>query len=165
HTIVLDASNGKTLFDFVRRFLRGAADVDGDGKAELFLSETHGVLAPAFGKIELVKLQPGSPSVKWSAQNAGWACADLPRLEPTWSTSASQGMREVLLARDAADKRPAFLVAQRDARAEAPFPTTVRAMRIAPNGELETVWQASGLVGDMQFVASSMDEKGGIGAS
>jgi tetratricopeptide (TPR) repeat protein len=98
HALVLNASNGQTLADFPRRFVQGTADLKADGHAHLFLIETDGALVPAFGTIELAGWQGGRPTVEWSQTNAAWACADLPRMGPTWSTTAAQGMRHVLLA-------------------------------------------------------------------
>src|SRR5205085_6538811 len=60
--------------------------------------------------------------------------------------------------------RPAFLVAQRKAHAEAPFPTTVTAMHAGKGEKLETTWQVSGLICDWQFLAFSPVE-GGSGVS
>jgi len=51
-------------------------------------------------------------------------------MDPTWSTSASQGMRQVLISEGRQDERYAFLVAQRKADADAPTPTTVTALRV-----------------------------------
>src|SRR6185436_14108697 len=123
------------------------------------------VLVPAFGAIELAGVLQGTPAVKWSKQNAAWACADVSGLDPTWSTTASQGMRQVLIAANGKETRPVFLVAEREASAAPPFVTTLRAMRIVTNGVTETIWHASGLVGDLQFVALASDEQGKLGAS
>src|SRR5439155_2000959 len=75
-----------------------------------------------------------------------------------------QGMRQVLLSEGGRGQKPAFLVAQRKVDAEAPFPTSLTAMRAGKGGKLETLWQVSGLTGDCQCLAlSSID--GGLGAS
>ena len=153
HVIVLNAATGETLFDLPRKFLQGTANVDDDGKAELFMVGTDGVLVPAFGTIQLVKLRRPQPVVEWSQTNASWVCADLPRMGATWSTTASQGMRHVLLSETGPGERPAFLVAQRKPDAEAPFPTTLTAMHAGKEGGVETLWQMSGLLGDVQVLA------------
>ena len=103
--------------------------VESDGKDELFLIETDGALVPAFGTIQLMDLRGRTPSVKWSQTNSAWIWADLLGMDATWSTSAAQGMRQVLLSVSGRGERPAFLVAQRKADADAPTPTTVTAMR------------------------------------
>jgi len=61
--VVLDASSGRPVRDFPRRFVQGTADIDADGKAELFLAGTEGVLVPAFGTVELVSLRPAGPAL------------------------------------------------------------------------------------------------------
>jgi len=164
HVVVLNAATGGQLFDLPRQFLQGTGDVEAEGKAELFMIGTDGVLVPAFGTIQLTDLRGGAPSVKWSQTNSAWVCAELPRMDPTWSTSASQGMRQVLLSEGGRGERPAFLVAQRKADAEAPFPSTLTAMRAGKDGKLETIWQVSGLPGDWQF-PTLLSVEGGLGAS
>ncbi len=164
HVIVLNAATGERLFDLPRQYVLGSAEVEANGKAELFTIETDAVLVPAFGTIQLVDLRGALPSVKWSQANSAWACADLPRMDATWSTSASQGMRHVLLSEADLGTRPAFLVAQRPPDAEAPFPTTLTAMRAGKDNKLERIWQVSGLPGDLEVLALRPVE-GGFGAS
>src|SRR5437762_3447424 len=164
HVVVLNAATGEQLFDLPRQFLQGTGDVEAAGKAELFMIGTDGVLVPAFGTIQLADLRGGAPSVKWSQTNSAWVCADLPRMDPTWSTSASEGMRQVLLSEGGRGQKPAFLVAQRKANAEAPFPTTLTAMHVGKSGKLEPIWRVSGLTGDCQCLALSTVD-GGLGAS
>src|SRR5207249_10848132 len=124
---------------------------------------TEGVLVPTFGTIQLVDLRSGAPAVTWSQANSSWICADLPRMEATWSTSASQGMRQVALCQDAFSERPVFLVAQRKSSAEPPFPTTVTAMRAGTDGRPEPLWHVSGLPGDPELSALA-PAAGGVGA-
>jgi hypothetical protein len=155
HTVVLNAATGELLHDFSQRFVQGAADVNADGKAELFLIGTRGVLAPTFGTIELVGAREMAWSVLWSQSDSAWATADLPNLGSTWSTTASQGMRHVMLAGGSHGERTAFLVAQRSAKAESPFLTTLSAMRMDKDGRVRSVWQVTGLAGDLEFVAMS----------
>ena len=164
HVVVLKAATGETLFELPRQFVQGTADLEADGKAELFLIGTDGVLVPAFGTIQLMDLRGGAPFVRWSQTNSAWACADLPGMDATWSTSASQGMRQVLLSEGGRGERPAFLVGQRKADSEAPFPTTLRAMHVRKDGKLETIWQVTGLPDDWQCLALS-PIAGGLGAS
>ncbi|HXJ57034.1 MAG TPA: hypothetical protein VNU68_10245, partial [Verrucomicrobiae bacterium] len=172
HAVVLDASTGIQVQDFPRRFLQGTVDIDGDGKAELFLASTEGVLVPAFGIVELVSLRPAGPVVRWSQENAAWGCADLPRIESTWSTTASQGMRDILVSEPAPGDRPTFLVSQRKTKPDAqsgrsPAPsTTLRAMSSALSGVLVTNWEVTGLPDDFQFVTLSKPaDRAGIGVT
>jgi len=64
-------------------------------------------------------------------------------MDPAWSTSASQGMRQVLISEGRQDERYAFLVAQRKADADAPTPTTVTAMRAGKGRKPEPLLSAS----------------------
>src|SRR3989440_5614467 len=163
HVVVLNAATGAQLFDLPRQYMQGTADVESKGKDELFLIETNGALVPAFGTIQLMDLRGGAPSVKWSQTNSAWIWADLLGMDATWSTSAAQGMRQVLLSVSGRGERPAFLVAQRKADAEAPFPTTLTATRAGKDGKLETIWKVSGLAGGWQCLSLS-PVAGGLGS-
>ena len=164
HGLVLNAATGETLHDFARRFVQGAADLNGDGTAELFLIGTDGLLVPAFGTAELAGLRGDTPAVRWSQPQAAWAAADLPSLGPTWSTTASQGMREVLVAGGERNPRKCFLVMQQTTNAQPPFLTTLRALRLGADNQPQTVWQATGLAGDLEFQSLvALDAMNGIG--
>jgi outer membrane protein assembly factor BamB len=136
HAVVVDASNGRMLWDLPRRFVQGSADVDGDGAAELFLTTTNGELVSTCGTIELVGAQGQKPAVRQSCQNAAWCLADLPCFGPTWSTTASQGMQHVLLRGKA---RPTFFVKTWEAGDSRRV--TLSAMRCQADRQIETLWR------------------------
>jgi outer membrane protein assembly factor BamB len=161
HMLALNAATGETLFDLPRQFLQGVADVNADGKAELFVIGTEGGLVPEFGTAQLLELSSKEPFTRWSQKNSAWICADLPEFGPTWSTTASQGMRHVLLNEG---ERPAFLAAQRDANAEAPFPTSLTAARVDNRHKLETLWRVSDISGEFEVQTSARVENG-LGAT
>ena len=157
HALVLDAASGKPVCDLRRRFIQGAADVDDDQKAELFTASTNGVLVLRYGQIELVALDDRTPTVCWSRPDAGWSSADLERFGPTWSTTASQGMRHVLLSRG---RRPVFLVSSRDEGS--PETVSLSAMRVGANDRPESLWEIKGLPEEIDAVAleTTDDENG-----
>ena len=147
HVVVLDAATGKVVCDLARRFVQGAGDVDADGTAELFVAEANGVLVKTCGKIELFDLDNGTPAVRWSREDAGWCTADLPCMGPTWSTTASQGMRHVLLT---PGQRPAFLVKtwqNHDQRS-----VSLSALQFQEGIKLETLWELRGLPDDLAVI-------------
>ncbi len=155
HAVVLDAAAGDLFCDLPRRFVQGMADVNDDGQAELFVAGTKGVLVLTCGQIELVALDGRTPTVLWSRQDAGWCTADLPRLGQTWSTTASQGMRHVLLS---SDERPAFLVSawgQGDSGN-----VSLSAMRVGTNGQLQSLWQVEGFPRGIESIALDSTEDG-----
>lgn len=140
HAVVLDAANGRTLFDMPRRFIQGTADVDGSGAAQLFVTATDGELVPKCGTIELIEFQGNKPVVRWSRENSAWCVADLPHFGPTWSTNAAQGMQQVLLR---GKKRPVFFVKtwkENDARR-----CTLSAMQCRADRRIETLWSLEGV--------------------
>ncbi len=148
HAVALDATNGQTLWDLPRRFVQGSADVDGDATAELFTTTTNGELVPACGTIELVGVLGQTPAVRQSYQNAAWCLADLPCFEPTWSTTASQGMQHVLLRGKA---RPTFFVKTWEAGQSRRV--TLSAMRCQADGQVETLWRLEKLPGASEVIA------------
>ncbi len=156
HTAVLDAKNGEPVLDLPRRFVQGTVDVDGDGKAELFVASTEGVLVQTCGEIELIGLHGRTPIVRWSRPDAAWLSADLPRLGPTWSTTASQGMRHVLVS---SGKRPVFLMSSWDDGGLGTV--SLSAMRSGANGRLESLWEIAGLPRQMDAVALEPTEDEG----
>ncbi|MFV2067620.1 MAG: hypothetical protein ACC645_11630 [Pirellulales bacterium] len=144
HVVVLDAATGTTVFDLARRFVQGTGDTNADGKAELFVAQTNGVLVQACGKIELLDLSNGAAAVRWSRENAGWCAADLPCLGPTWSTTASQGMRHVTLT---TGERPVFLV--KTWQTDGERHVSLSALQSQEGGRIETLWELEGLPEDI----------------
>ena len=142
HTLVLDANTGKTIADLPQRYTHGNADVDGDGQAEIFCTATEDVFLPEFGRVEIVDVETDQTSVLWSQQQAGFALADLPRLGPSWSTCAAQGMQQVLLSEHT--PRPAFLVRTHD---------SLSAMRYEAGQGMQTLWTVEEMARDCETLA------------
>ena len=148
HTVVMDAGNGRTLWDLQRRYFPRIGDINGDRAVELFLTTTNGELVPACGTIELVGLRGQKPTVRQSYQNAAWCLADVPCFGPTWSTTASQGMQHVLLR---GKTRPVFLVKTWEA-GKSPH-VALSAMRYRADGQIETLWKLENLPDGSEAVA------------
>jgi hypothetical protein len=91
-------------------------------------------------------------SALFSQKNSAWGMADLPMIGTNWSTTASQGMRHVLLTEDD-PQSPAFLVMQRKFSDQPPYATTLTACRFSRKGALERLWSLSGLDCELQIVA------------
>jgi len=143
-----DAATGETLFDLPRHICSRRRGPKADGKAQLFVTRTDGVLVPSFGEIQLLDLRAVTPAIAWSRTNAAWISADLPRMGATWSTSASQGMRHVLVCQTGPDKQPCLLVAQRNSGRES-FSTSLTSMRARKDDGLEKSLASFGLPGDI----------------
>jgi hypothetical protein len=177
HVVVLDGASGEPVCDLPRRFVRGVADVNGDGRAELFVQSSNGVLVLACGQIELIAIENQMPTIRWSQQDAGWCTADLPHLGETWSTTASQGMRHVLLSttgettnvglvcnlsgQDAIlshDERPVFLVAARDDGGSRTV--SLSAKRTSADNHLESIWEIEGIPAEMNAVSLEWSDEG-----
>src|SRR5207245_5256573 len=80
HVVVLNAGTGEQLFDLPRQFVEGTADVEADGKVELFMIETDGVPVPAVGTIQLADLRGAARTVQSSQTSSAWVCEDRPRM-------------------------------------------------------------------------------------
>ncbi|MBM4089165.1 MAG: hypothetical protein FJ276_07020 [Planctomycetes bacterium] len=147
HVAVIDAPTGRVVHDLPGRYLQGVHDIDADGVAELFTTSARGVLVHDAGQIELVRLTGPAPTVIWSRSASGWCSADVPRLGSLWSTTASQGMRHVLV-NDAG--QPAFLVKTWDQ--EPSRHVVLSAHRVEPDGSVSTVWEVGGLPDSCQVL-------------
>ena len=136
HTVVLDASTGQTMVDFPKRYTHGNADVDDDGKVEVFCTETNDILVPDYGRIEVVSIENiarnKKPRILWQQENASFGLSNLSNMGPTWATGAAQGMRHVLLTSGA--PHPTFLVHQ---QVES---TTVSARRFDQQSHINLLW-------------------------
>jgi len=149
HAVVLDAMTGWAVCDVPKRYVQGTADADGDGRADLLLAETDGTFVCDFGRIEVIRLPSGRPQVAWSAQASAWATVELAAMGPTWSTSATDGMRHVLAPEDG-HGRHVFVILEKAAalpEEESP-PAVIRAIRFARDMTAEQLWRAEGLIGD-----------------
>jgi hypothetical protein len=147
HAVALDGASGETVLDLPRRFIQGSADVDDDGSEELFTASTNGELVHACGTIELIGVKEGKAAARHTHQDSAWCVADLPCLEPTWSTTASQGMQHVLLH---GESRPAFFVktwATGDPRRVA-----LSAMRCRADRQIETLWRLDNLPDSIEAI-------------
>ncbi len=151
HVVVLDGMTGETKVDLPGRFLAGVADVNADGTDDLFVTASDGLFVPAFGRVELVTCAGGGVKTLWADEEAGWVTQNLARLGEAWSTSATDGMRHVLLAGDGNDERPAFLV-RRHGTADGES-VTLAAMRDAEGRGVQELWRVDGLCGEVEAVA------------
>ncbi len=150
HTVIWDGSSGQVLHDFPRRFTRGNADVDGDGAAEIFLTESDGLFVPSSGLVELIALKSGRPRVAWTRQDACWVTADLPAFGPTWANTASEAMKHVLLSH-MDGPRPAFAVwSSGDSRERS---KTLSLLRADERGQIGRLWECGGLPSETEAVA------------
>ena len=143
HAIVLDASSGIALFDFPQRYVQGHADVDRDGYDELFLTHTDGIFVPTYGRVELLNLSGNQAVTIWSQERAGWATSDLPEMDSNWSTSATQGMQEIIIAKSDS-QLPVFLT--RSVESDMPLSSnelkmTLSAWRWNVAGKMEELWR------------------------
>jgi hypothetical protein len=162
HVQVIDACNGSILCDLPRRYVQGSADVDGNGREELFCAATQGVVIPSVGVIELCAIEDGKSRVIWSESGGQWVCADLPRLGGTWSTTAASGMRSVVVTNDGNGGGPSWLVRYK-ARIGTSAPGADRAglclasMRMDENGKVARQWVLAGIDGRVEVAAARTD--------
>jgi len=164
HVEVIDAARGKLLCDMPQRFAQGSADVTGDGKEELFCVATEGVVAPPMGRIELCAIEEGKAKVLWSATEAGWASADLPRLGSNWSTTATNGMKHVLVTPGDKTRRPSWLVWRRSGQGRdagaASRNLRLTAMTMGEGGQAAELWTLADIAGQPGAIAIRAEADG-----
>lgn len=147
HAVVCDAMSGNTLHDFPSRFTHGNWDVNGDGACEVFLTESDSPFVPSLGRIELVSLKGGRPRTVWISPDAGWVTAPLPCIGPTWATTASKGMKHVLLTDH--DIRPAFAIWSNEDGGH----VRLTVLRCDAQRQVRESWALTGLTGEAEGVA------------
>ncbi len=140
HVTVLDAATGETKADLPRHYFLGAAQLADRHPAWLFVTSTNGIVVHRAGRIELVEWTEQGTHVRWHQESSEWCTADLPRLGPTWSTTASQGMRHVLLN---GAQRPVFFVRSWDLNRQDRI--SLSAWRCDAEGSIAELWKISGL--------------------
>jgi len=147
HTVVLEAASGKPIVDLPQRYTQGNGDVDGDGRRDLFCAATRGPFVPDFGQVEIVRIdrsvEPPGTTVLWSHPQARFGLAELPHMDPTWATGATQGMRHVLLSEE--NRRPAFLVQT--------LGKTLDALRYAEDSGFRLLWSVGHLTDRCETLA------------
>ena len=95
HIVGVDALSGETSFDFPQHHLHGLADVDGDGRLELFVSATSGEALPTYAPLAVWSLEAGAATVRWSHERGRFSTVLLNQLPLTVSTGAADGLRTV----------------------------------------------------------------------
>jgi len=140
HVLVLDALSGETLVDLPRRFWWGSGQVDDRPTESLFVASTDGVLVHHQGLIELIGIDGRAPHVRWSHLRAAWCVSDWPCFGAWWSTSASQGMRHVVLS---GQSRPAFFAKMWGD--EPSRSVSLAALECDAWGAVTASWQSAGL--------------------
>ena len=95
HVVGVDALSGETRFDFPQHHLHGMADVDSDGRLELFVSATTGEALPTYAPLAVWSLAAGAPTVRWSHERGRFSTVLLNQLPLTVSTGAADGLRTV----------------------------------------------------------------------
>jgi len=72
HTVVLGAKDGKVVSEIPHKVMVGAADIDCDGKAEVFLRDRAGKHDPVSGPVQVARWRDGKGlEVVWSAPVEG----------------------------------------------------------------------------------------------
>ena len=147
HLQVIDAASGAVIADVPRRCLQGTADVDLDGKLEVFSIASSGVVVPRFGAIEILRVDGANVKTIHAAADAAWGTADLPKLGESWSTTALDGMLQVLVA-GAPTERPRWLEWRRSLPPEASSAMqatlSLAAMQLDGGGKAAQDWVVSG---------------------
>ena len=115
HVLIHDAVSGRVVADAAGRYLDSLADLDGDGRRELFLSESSGLQLPASRGLRVVSFEGGHLRERWRGHG---------RLHQRFDGRVPANVTEQLPFYDAVcgdldgDGRPEFLVSARDGEGE-----------------------------------------------
>ncbi len=118
HAVVYDALSGDVLADLPRRFLHGAADLDGDGRTDLLLSEANGLATPLAGGLSVGRWRGERLEEEPVPVRGRWLTYRETALPPTLASIAAGSDRTALvtdLNGDGAGE--AWIVAPADRRA------------------------------------------------
>jgi len=98
HTTVLDGMTGAPKLDQPGVYAHAAADLDGDGQAELLCTETCGARVPSPGRLFVAAARGDRLDRLWEAHDAAWVEHD--RLDPPEhiNTGSATAWRTVLVA-------------------------------------------------------------------
>jgi hypothetical protein len=70
--VIYDAASGEEKYDIPGVFAYNIADVDGDGKHEIFCVETYGQAVPEKGTLKVYKIEGNAPKEIFSISDAGY---------------------------------------------------------------------------------------------
>ena len=142
HIVAVDAKSGETRRDFAQRFLHGLADVDGDGRAELFVSEAAGEALPPYAPLEVWTLEAATPTVRWSHARARFSTRLLDHLPLEVSTGAADGLRTVATGDVDDDGRADFFAVEPGGDGE-----IIYAYGTDDEGQVRALWSVRGPTG------------------
>lgn len=142
HVVGVDALSGETRFDFPQHHLHGMADVDGDGRLELFVSATTGEALPTYAPLAVWSLAAGAATVRWSHERGRFSTVLLNQLPLTVSTGAADGLRTVSTGDVDGDGRRDFFALAPDGAGE-----VLVALGSDNAGRIEPRWSVRGPAG------------------
>ena len=142
HVVGVDALSGETRFDFPQHHLHGMADVDSDGRLELFVSATTGEALPTYAPLAVWSLAAGAPTVRWSHERGRFSTVLLNQLPLTVSTGAADGLRTVSTGDVDGDGRRDFFALAPDGAGE-----VLVALGSDRAGRIEPRWSVRGPAG------------------
>ena len=114
HVVVLDVATGDTLADLPDRFLHGTADLAGDGRAALLLSEAHALATPLEGRLFIGRWQKNGLVEETAPHRGHWLTCQETHLPPTQATIAADGSRAALVSDLDGNNRAEAWIATRD---------------------------------------------------
>ena len=111
HVVVLDVATGGVVADLPDKCLHGAADLDGNGRTELLLSEAHALATPLVGQLSVGRWRSDHLVEEVLPQRGRWLTFEETHLPQTQATIAADGSRAVLVTDlDGNNRREAWLV-------------------------------------------------------
>ncbi len=155
HVVAVDALSGDTSYDFARRYLHGLADIDGDERPELFVSETAGEALPTYAPLAVWTLAEGVAKERWSHPLGRFSTGLLNRLPLAVNSGAADGLRTVLTGDINADGRGDFFLVEAAGAGE-----QIHALGLDEDGQVGQRWSVRGPDGAALETAGVADGTG-----
>ncbi len=127
HVVAFNGLNGEIELDMTDRYLTGMLDVDSDYVAELFVTQTTGLLIPDDdGQIEIVGFDQSAWTTIWRRSGAGFETAERPRLDLNVNENSTNGRVDLIGQSLAPGQNPTFFTREVSGDRDT---TTIRAWR------------------------------------
>ncbi|MFH1742513.1 MAG: VCBS repeat-containing protein [bacterium] len=140
HLMVYDALSGVTKLDLPGVFMEGLEDIDGDGKVELFCTETDALFVPASARLQMLNYETGKAAIRWTHPSGAWVTAE--KTYPLFiNSTVARGNKNVVITDLGQGERAFYISIPADENTEQPV---LQTFRMKNTGGIESLWNCKG---------------------